>query len=851
MSYDAFDSLPSGVIVIDVKTDKTLYINKALLDLLGIFDYQKDICWFTFVSLDEETEIRNNVTNQLQQNKTFSIELCLNLYKLKTIWIVASGKKHIDALIVTITDITKIKETQLKYYYMTQEMTKFTDTVPDGILNVKKDNKLTILHANNAFYNILGYTEEEFANLFNNQISRLINTIDFNAIAQDLKKQLKDNNSFNLQFRINTKNNGLIWVRFTGVSMDKTGYLNCIMTDIDENKKTIDNLKKEQEHNRTILELSNDIIFEYDILEATLTLSSNVALDYNVPLVFKNCPDSILERNFIHEKDIELVLGLLDAFKLGDSTYKIDFRVKLESENIKWFTIDYKLIFDDDNKPIKSVGKIKDITEQKEIIIELEAKTKTDPLTKIYNKEATGELIKKSLKQNPNGRAAFFLIDIDNFKGVNDNLGHQFGDSVLKNIAESIKHEFRENDIVGRIGGDEFVVFIKNIPSNEIIIQKANALINVFRRTYSGQNNNYKISGSIGITIYPNGGTTFEELYKNADIALYESKKCGKDCFKFYSQLTAKDVMTASILTFDDRQVANYYKDDLTYNIFEMLYETKDLHTTINMVLEIIGKQYNVDRCYIFEKTGDYFNNTFEWCKDNISSGKNMLQNVPFSSLKLLFSKYSTEGIFFSDKLSSYEDKTLYNIFSKQNVKSFLHCAIFDNRAIKGFIGFDDCSKTRVWTIKEISTLSYIAKILSIFLIKMNMYKELASSYRNMTTMLDNMKAYIYVIEENTYNTLYLNKETISITKNAKLGNKCYNIAFDKNQPCEQCPKYYLDEQTTNYSLEIYNPVYDVWTLTTASKITWAGKPAVLIFCMDITKYKKGECLYEDSFDKC
>ncbi len=850
MQYNAFDFLPSGVAVIDAETGRILYANQALLNLLKIESLAENTTWFPFVKEGVIEDIRQSAWEQLAFNGNFRIELQVSPSEDLSLWVVAEGNvdKNKPVIIVSVSEITELKQLQYELDLKSKHLEMINETVPGGILIMEYDPFLTITYANNGFYEMLGYTKEEFAHKFKNRCVDLMHSDDLLPTMDSLERQTQTSNKFDLQFRIRKKDGELIWVSCSGISMyspDEPGRLNCIILDIDKNVKLLDKLNKEQELSRTIFDLSDDIIFDYDIINSTVSLSANISAKYKAPAFLTDCPQAIVDSGIIHEDDVELFLQIVEAMKLGISNFKGEIRVKLSPEQINWFSIDYKLIFDNELFPVKSLGKITDVTAQRGLIEDLQIKAKTDPLTKIFNKEATNELIRKSLAQNANEKAAFLIIDIDNFKGVNDNLGHQFGDSVLKIIADNIKHEFRENDIVGRIGGDEFVVFIKKIPSIDIITQKALALTNAFRRTYSGEKNNYKISGSIGIAIYPQDGTSFEELFKNADLALYESKKRGKDCYSFYDQsLSNKDSTDTNLMLYDERQIANFFKDDLIYNIFEMLYETQDLYTTINMVLEIVGKQFDVDRCYIFEKSenGLVYSNTFEWCNQGTNSLIDNLQNLPESLFQGLFAQYSTEGIFFSNRAEDLQSIELYDRFPKENLQSILHCALLNNGKVTGFIGYHDCKNQRIWTIEEISTLSYIAKILSIFLVKKNMFQELIASFKNMKTMLDSMKSYIYVIDENTHETLYVNKELAKLFREDFLGNKCHLVAFGRNEPCKNCPKISLAGGVTSHTAETYNPFLKIWSMTTASRITWTGGvPAILISCIDITPFKNKE----------
>jgi diguanylate cyclase (GGDEF)-like protein len=134
----------------------------------------------------------------------------------------------------------------------------------------------------------------------------------------------------------------------------------------------------------------------------------------------------------------------------------------------------------------------------------LRLKAENDLLTGLYNK-VTSELMISSylVNEGKTGRHALFVLDIDDFKHINDELGHFVGDQALTEIANGVDHKLRTTDIKGRIGGDEFVVLLKNIQSIDDVIQKADDICKLFKNITFGENQKVKISGSIGISIYP------------------------------------------------------------------------------------------------------------------------------------------------------------------------------------------------------------------------------------------------------------------------------------------------------------------------------------------------------------
>lgn len=171
----------------------------------------------------------------------------------------------------------------------------------------------------------------------------------------------------------------------------------------------------------------------------------------------------------------------------------------------------------------------------------LEDKADTDLLTDLNNKAATERKIQEYLSDNPNGRGLMFILDIDNFKKINDTMGHAFGDTLLKTLGKEIRAEFRMSDIIGRTGGDEFMVFLKDVTDDMIVEREANRITRFFHDFKAGGDYvKYSASASIGAAIYPDDAKNFKDLYVAADQALYKAKKRGKNQLVFYNETARK-----------------------------------------------------------------------------------------------------------------------------------------------------------------------------------------------------------------------------------------------------------------------------------------------------------------------
>lgn len=164
-----------------------------------------------------------------------------------------------------------------------------------------------------------------------------------------------------------------------------------------------------------------------------------------------------------------------------------------------------------------------------------------DSLTKLWNRAHTEEVINEYLlERRHNG--ALIMIDLDNFKQINDTYGHIVGDEVLKEFGSTLSGLTRENDVVCRLGGDEFVVFLKDVAYQSVVSEKVEQLIMILEKRIVLPDSEQKITVSAGVALAPMDGRNFNQLYQNADRALYYVKQNGKGSYHFFSEEGIRDM---------------------------------------------------------------------------------------------------------------------------------------------------------------------------------------------------------------------------------------------------------------------------------------------------------------------
>ncbi|MEG2381548.1 MAG: diguanylate cyclase, partial [Oscillospiraceae bacterium] len=542
---------------------------------------------------------------------------------------------------------------------------------------------------------------------------------------------------------------------------------------------------------------------------------------------------------FSHPDDAEAI-GKAFSEVLKGKPIGYEARMRRFDGSYIWCKIDLGIILDSEGKPMRLVGYIVDISETKKENEMLKKQVKIDPLTGLYNKTATMILANSILEKEPEGRHSLIVLDIDNFKGVNDTLGHSFGDAVLVDVSAKLKAVFRSDDVVGRIGGDEFAILMKNVPDTNRVLKKAAEISGIFRQTYAGEKENYKISCSMGIVMVENKDERFKTLFLKADAALYQAKQNGKDMFVLYDSDKINNYMTLNAKPNDDVEFMKTH-NSLQEQIFTLLYDAKDFESSINMALVTIGQKYNVSRTYVFEndEKNEYTSNTYEWCNTGIKPQIDILKKLAIGeSGDSFLDCFDKDGLLYCsdiNQVSPYVKKVL----EEQDIVSTLMLAIKNNGKIVGFIGFDECTRKRIWSAEEIEVLSTLARILGVFLLKKKAESSRVENLSNRIKILDILPVYICVVNPENHSLEYVNKKMSSVLPSVKSGTFCYTtLRGGQHGPCQTCLVERIKRGDTD-NLEIVNEDKSVRVKVNAQYIEWSEhKKMVLLYGNDEVEYR-------------
>lgn len=242
-------------------------------------------------------------------------------------------------------------------------------------------------------------------------------------------------------------------------------------------------------------------------------------------IVDKECEAAKFYRNFVPA-------FLWNIYSGGKMNLSFKYQRILSDGSVRWVHNDVRFLTDVDSGHLCVMLSAKDIHAEKQEEQNLYTAAKLDRMTMLLNRQTTMESIQSILEREHDKTHVLYMIDIDNFKILNDTLGHQAGDEFLISLSGELKKVFRESDVVGRIGGDEFFALMRSVNGMHKMVEKAKELLSTIQEVCT----NYPsipLSGSIGISIYPENGKTLDELYGQADGALYQAKRKGKNQFVF------------------------------------------------------------------------------------------------------------------------------------------------------------------------------------------------------------------------------------------------------------------------------------------------------------------------------
>lgn len=424
-----------------------------------------------------------------------------------------------------------IKENEIR-------LRSIANNINGGVVVLIPNKGMRITYANEGFLSLLGYTEKEYDNMINSDYVAYVHPEDIDKLNLLVNSKTRKEESISIQLRLLKKEGNYIPILFNGtMTMAVTGEqeLYCVIVDITEQIAMLKRLEMEQERYQIIMDNADEMLF--DIKKTGITISRRF-LDKFGWTFPKNKACENLEHLLslwkVNEDDKEALKEAMLTIENDKQMSECEVRIQTKDRDYLWCRVSLYPMHSVQEGEIWAIGRILDIDTMVREREELMMISATDSLTGMYHKEAFIELCEEYLQENPIlSETAVLFLDLDNFRNVNNLLGHMIGDKAICDTAEKLKEIFSSNGILSRFGGDEFCVFIKNTVQEQLA-EQLNQILTNLNRTYANKHHEVSTTVSIGVAYCNDLQEPMSKLLIKADKALYSAKEKGKGCFVFY-----------------------------------------------------------------------------------------------------------------------------------------------------------------------------------------------------------------------------------------------------------------------------------------------------------------------------
>lgn len=587
----------------------------------------------------------------------------------------------------------------MKKYFPDESYNK----IPCGIVVFNDNESLGLVYANESYYS-------DYSNGNSESLNITQSNTDFVA---KIREKLSDSSNAEIIYNAYRNGNEIMNICMSVSRLDENNFIGA-MWDVTMQHEML----KKLERYEIILGSLNNIIFGADILQNKLTLYIPQHDNHKIiqPQESEGI-DRFLE-NAVHPSEYN---RFIDNFYNGKEE-NIVVKMKIVDDDWQWYRIHRQFEYNAQGQIVRIFGIMRNIESEKKQEKQLKQKIELDPVLKVYNRNAAVERTNKYLSENKDRRDyALMVMDIDNFKTINDTCGHLYGDAVIAMVARTLKNIFGDNNVVGRYGGDEFFVFLTESTTEEIC-EKADRIINDINNFRTS--NDQQVTCSIGIAL----GTDFEAvpdykaMFEKADRALYSVKNSGKMHWEIYdiNQMTGQVDHRAIDYEEEDRENTELLESrDLMKVFLELSAGTKTSDEAIYKIMKYIMERFDFDCMQIMQVNGkdDLITVKYEWCNDpNFRNSAGKSGYYVHSDIKMFSEHFKRDPIF----MVSPETATGFSPkFQKEFDKNMRYSVIYNANTTRDDLFYmfvcTRFDKNHIWNEKECQELNIATKIMTMY----------------------------------------------------------------------------------------------------------------------------------------
>jgi diguanylate cyclase (GGDEF)-like protein/PAS domain S-box-containing protein len=439
------------------------------------------------------------------------------------------------------------------------------------VYRCRLDQHWTMEFVSEGCFALTGYTEEDL--LFNSRISyeQITHPDDRQHVRDTIQEAVQNNRRFDIEYRIVRADGSIrhVWERGTNISHDTFDILEGFIQDVTERKQADEALREAERRYRSIFENAIEGIYQSTPNNGYLAVNPALARMYGY-----DSPQELIStlRDIDHQVYVDPQRRL--EFKRLMSKHGVvtnfESRVHRRNGEIIWISENARSVYNSDGSLLFFEGTVEAITERKLHEAEIQFQATHDALTGLPNRTLLYDRMQQAVlhSERYGNLTAIAFLDLDQFKFINDSLGHQVGDELLKITAQRLTSCLRESDTVARQGGDEFVLLLTDQPNEEAITQTMQRVLHEVSQPWKANDLEFQITCSIGLTLCPDDGRDAETLLKNADSAMYKAKELGRNNFQYFSA-----EMNTSVT--DRLELLNRLRQAITNEDFVLHYQPK------------------------------------------------------------------------------------------------------------------------------------------------------------------------------------------------------------------------------------------------------------------------------------
>lgn len=706
-----------------------------------------------------------------------------------------------------------------------------------------EDGEMRPIFVNEGFFRMLGYSRVQGMK-FLDKVELSIIPDDLPTYRQAIRDVLKDDGVVDTEFRTVTGSGNLRWLHARGNLYAREGRKYTIVTvieDVTERKNVEEELQRQAERLHILSEAEGEKIIDYNAKTDVMIIRTND--EYGM------AQDEIHSRymqrfnaGMIYKEDVAYYKAVLESLLKSPKHDTIEFRIKRFDEDYTWYQANLTSLLGAEGYVTRIVGRMININDRKLKEMELLLRAEKDALTGIYNQGATEQLIHNAIQDgNENSLSALMIIDLDNFKEANDLLGHANGDELLEKTADILKEMFKGGDVIGRIGGDEFLVYVRNMETISDADEMAGNIVKSVRYDLDFEGQPIRVTCSVGVAVYPYHGKTYEELFEKADRAVYTVKANGKDGYRVYHAASTTVYHANRKVGYDMTKTIDYDRH-IEDQVMQILFEDKVLESALRSSLELMTAKYQFHRGYICGNDSLPISRTIQFTVKKYATGKEAEEHYELKRMvnEILYSFFPGAAMIHDYDLTAEE---MREYFRAEGIKSMLYYPLTSQGEFQGAIVFENHEDVQMELSKsEMEEVRSLFRLMEAHILQIGLMDRL-QNFVAQVAVFDNLDSFVYVVNPDNHEISFINKKVLVDSPDVKIGDICYKALQNRDTPCENCILRNLDKNDPHCRCteEMFNYSLRSWTRSSASWLECREENGLaLINSFDISEYFMG-----------